>query len=89
MLVIEYFSALNHVEKDVFCAQQSCIFVCKGCFRFMVYWLFLFLVAEGFWKCQKDEATQRRKSETTADRFSRKQWHNWNRRAERKSPETG
>ena len=25
---------------DVFCAQQSCILVCKGCFRFMVYWLF-------------------------------------------------
>ena len=34
----------------------------------MVYWLFLFLV-ERLWKCEEDEATQRRRSKTAADRF--------------------
>ena len=50
---------------------------------------FLFLMAKRFWKRQEDEATQQRRSETTADRFSREQRHNWNRRAERKSRESG
>ena len=30
----------NYVKKDVFFAQQSRAFACKGCFRFVVYWLF-------------------------------------------------
>ena len=28
------------MEKDAFCAQRSCVVVCKGRFRFLVYWLF-------------------------------------------------
>ena len=50
---------------------------------------FLFLAVERFWKRQEDEAAQRRRNKEAADRFSREQRHNWNRRAERKSRESG
>ena len=50
---------------------------------------FMFLVVERFWKRQEDEVAQRRRSETTADRFSREQWHNWNRSTKRESWEGG
>ena len=32
----KYFHNLESVEKDVFCAERSRIFVCKECFRFLV-----------------------------------------------------
>ena len=50
---------------------------------------FLFLAVERFWKRQEDEAAQRRRNKEAADRFSREQRHNWNRRAERMSRESG